>query len=250
MSLNGKTAFITGGAKNLGALVASQLAAEGANVAIHYHGAKAAESADSLKTKLQQTHDVQVRAYQADLTVTSNVKQTFAQVVKDFGKLDIVVNTVGMVIKKPLAEISEQEYDTMFAVNSKSAFFITQEAAKAVSNGGKIINIVTGLLGAYTPFYSLYQGSKAPVEWFTKGLSKELLDRGVSVNAIAPGPMDTPFFYAQETDESVAFLKSGAMGGRLTHIEDIAPLVKFLVTEGKWITGKLHGLKQIRCGQY
>lgn len=90
-----------------------------------------------------------------------------------------------------LEPFCNQEYDAMFAVNSKSAFFITQEAAKAVENRGKIVNIVTGLLAAYAPMYSLYQGSKAPVEWFTKALSKELLSRGVSVNAIAPGPMDT-----------------------------------------------------------
>lgn len=128
----------------------------------------------------------------------------------------------------------------MMNVNSKSAFFICQEAAKAVEDRGKIITVVTGLLGAYTPMYSLYQGSKAPVEWFTKALSKELLPRGVAVNAIAPGPMDTPFFYAQETPDSIAFLKSGAIDGRLTQIEDIAPLVRFLITEGHWITGRSH----------
>lgn len=239
MSLHGQSAFITGGAKNLGALVASQLAAEGANVAIHYHGASSTEAADSLVADLRQRYpEIKVQAYQADLVPAANVKQIFSDILKDFGKLDIVVNTVGMVLKKPLAEISEQEYDNMFAVNSKSAFFIAQEAAKAVSDGGKIINIVTALLAAYTPFYSAYQGSKAPVEWFTKGLSKELMSRRVSVNAIAPGPMDTPFFYAQETEDSIAYLKSGALDGRLTKITDIAPIVKFLVSEGQWITGK------------
>ena len=80
------------------------------------------------------------------------------------GKPNIVINTVGMVLKKPMIEISEEEYDKMFAVNSKSAFFITQEGAKHVQDGGKIINIVTAWLAVYTPLYTLYQGTKAPVE--------------------------------------------------------------------------------------
>ncbi|KAF2716099.1 putative short-chain dehydrogenase [Polychaeton citri CBS 116435] len=240
MSLKGQTAFIAGGAKNLGGLIASTLAAEGANIAIHYHSASVTKTAESLAAELKQKYaGIKVELYQADLIQTSNVKQVFANILKDFGKLDIVINTVGMVLKKALAEVTEQEYDTMFAVNSKSAFFIDQEAAKTVSDGGKIINIVTALLAAYTPFYSVYQGSKSPVEWFTKGLSKELMSRRISVNAIAPGPMDTPFFYGQETDASVAYLKSVAIDGRLTKIEDIAPLVKFLVTDGSWITGQV-----------
>lgn len=197
MSLQGKSAFITGGAKNLGALIASTLAAEGCNIAIHYHGGPATKSAESLVANLKQKHPkLKVQSYQGDLTIVSNVQKIFSDILSDFGNLDIVVNTVGMVLKKALVDISEQEYDRMFAVNSKAAFFINQEAAKKVSDGGKIINLVSALLGAYTPFYTSYQGSKAPVEWFTKGLSKELMSRKISVNSIAPGPMDTPFFYA------------------------------------------------------
>lgn len=94
------------------------------------------------------------------MTIANNVKDVFSKVGQDFGELDIVVNTVGMVLKKPLVEISEQEYDAMFAVNSKSAFFITQEAAKVVADNGKIINVVTALLGAYAPFYSLIRVPK------------------------------------------------------------------------------------------
>ncbi|KAF2148603.1 putative short-chain dehydrogenase [Myriangium duriaei CBS 260.36] len=143
-----------------------------------------------------------------------------------------------MVLKKSFSEITEAEYDKMFAVNSKSAFLITQQAALHVQDGGKIINTVTSLLAAYTPFYSLYQGSKSPVEFFTKGLSKELMGRRVSVNAVAPGPMDTPFFYGQETSDSVEFHKSNAIGGRLTDVDDIAPIFKFLCTDGAWMNGQ------------
>lgn len=152
-------------------------------------------------------------------------------------KFDFAINTVGKVLKKPIADISEKEYDDMFNANSKSNFFFIQDAAKNLNDGGAIISIVTSLLGAFTGFYSVYQGSKAPVEWFTKAAAKELQPRGIRVNAIAPGPMDTPFFYGQETPEAVAYHKSNGIGGRLTDIKDIAPLVDYLLTD-KWITGQ------------
>lgn len=237
MSLEGKVVLITGGCKNLGALVAEQLAAKGAKLALHYNSANTKKSADALGAKLN------AKVYQGDLTQVANVRSLFNAVLQDHnGQLDIVINTVGMVLKKALTEISEAEYDHMFNVNSKAAFFITQEAAKSVKDGGKIINIVTSLLAAYTPFYTSYQGSKAPVEWFTKGLSKELMAKSISVNAVAPGPMDTPFFYPQESDDAVAFHKSSAMGGRLTKIEDIAPIATFLCTDGAWINGEFSRL--------
>lgn len=240
MSLSGKTAFITGGVKNLGALIATSLAKEGASLALHYNSASAKDAAIKLQNDLSaQYPGQQFRVYQADLTTAAAVQAIYAAITKDFPSgLDIVVNTVGKVLKKPMAEITEADYDSMFAINSKAAFFITQEAAKNVRDGGKIINIVTSLLAAYTGFYTTYQGSKAPVEWFTKGLSKELMSRKISVNAVAPGPMDTPFFYPQESDEAVEFHKSQALEGRLTKIEDIAPIVQFLCTEGGWINGK------------
>lgn len=88
-------------------------------------------------------------------------------------KFDIAINTVGKVLKKDILHISEEEYDTMFDVNAKANFFFIQEAARNLNDGGTIISIVTSLLGAFAPGYSTYQGSKAPVEWFTKAAAKE-----------------------------------------------------------------------------
>lgn len=191
MSLQGKVTLITGGGKNLGASIATLFAAEGSHLALHYNSASSKDAITELAEHLsKQNTSITVRIYSGDLTSVENVTALFASVLKDFkNKLDIVINTVGMVLKKPLAEISEAEYDRMFNINSKAAFFITQEAAKHVREGGKIINTVTSLLAAFTGFYTSYQGSKAPVEWFTKGLSKELMERKISVNAVAPGPM-------------------------------------------------------------
>lgn len=240
MSLEGQVTLITGGGKNLGARIATIFAASGAHLAIHYNSNSSKSAAESLAQKLSSEHPkIQVKVYQGDLTSGSNVESLFKAILADFsGKLDIVINTVGQVLKKPLVEIDEAEYDQMFAVNSKSAFLITQQAARHVSEGGKIINTITSLLAAYTPLYTSYQGSKAPVEYFTKGLSKELMPKRISVNAVAPGPMDTPFFYGQESPEAVEFHKSNAIAGRLTSIDDIAPIFKFLCTDGAWINGQ------------
>lgn len=121
--------------------------------------------------------------------------------------------------------------------------FRVKEAGKSLNDNGKICTIVTSLLGAYTPFYSAYAGLKAPVEHFTRAASKEFGERGISVTAIGPGPMDTPFFYPAESDEAVAFHKTAAAlspfsNSGLTEIEDIVPYVRFMVSEGWWMTGQ------------
>ena len=141
-------------------------------------------------------------------------------------------------MKKPYGETTEAEYDSMFDVNSKVAYFFIQEAGKQLNDHGKICTIVTSLLAAYTGYYSTYAGGKAPVEHFTRAASKELGARGISVTAVGPGPMDTPFFYGQENDDAVAYHKSASALGGLTDIKDIAPIVEFLVTGGWWITGQ------------
>ncbi|RDA84468.1 hypothetical protein CP532_0062 [Ophiocordyceps camponoti-leonardi (nom. inval.)] len=239
MSLKGKVALITGGTKNLGAEIARQLALCGAHLALHYNTDASRPSGEDLARELaSSSSSTKVKLYQADLRTEAAVDKLFDQTVKDFGRVDIVVNTVGKVLKKAICDVTEAEYDDMFAINSKSAFFIMKAGAKHVTDGGKIITIVTALLAAFTGLYTSYAGSKAPVEHFTRGVAKELSSRRVSVNNIAPGPMDTPFFYPQESPESVAFHKSMGMGGRLTEVGDIAPIVKFLCTEGAWISGQ------------
>ena len=126
----------------------------------------------------------------------------------------------------------------MFDVNAKAAFFFIQQAGRRLADGGSVITIVTSLLAAFTDGYATYAGAKSPVEHFTRAAAKEFAARDINVNNVAPGPMDTPFFYGQETAERVTFHRSQAMGNRLTMVEDIAPLVVFLAGEGHWITGQ------------
>lgn len=235
--LQGKVVLIAGGAKNLGGLISKNMAAKGARVAIHYNSAGTKADAENTLAEILNAGG-EAFLFQADLTQTGNIKKLFEAAKARFGGIDIAINTVGRVLKKPFVETSEEEYDSMFDINSKVAYFFLQEAGKQLNDNGKICTIVTSLLAAYTGLYSTYAGAKAPVEDFTRAASKEFGVRGISVNAIGPGPMDTPFFYGQESPDAVAYHKSASALGGLTDIKDIAPLVEFLVTDGWWITGQ------------
>ncbi len=235
--VKGKVVLIAGGGKNLGGLLSRNFAAKGAKLAIHYNSEESRKESETTLSAVQAL-GAEAFLFQADLTKPVHITRFFDEAVNRFGGIDIAINTVGMVLKKPFVNTTEAEFDTMFNVNAKSAYFFIQDAGKKIKDNGKICTLVTSLLAAYTGLYSTYAGAKAPVEHFTRAASKEFGRRGISVTAVAPGPMDTPFFYGQETDDAVAYHKSASALGGLTRIEDIAPLVEFLVTDGWWITGQ------------
>lgn len=242
-SITGKTVIIAGGAKNLGGLIARDLARHGARaVAIHYNSPGSKADADATVKAVTDAGATAI-ALQADLTSAEAMAQLFRDVVSAVGRPDIAINTVGKVLKKPMVDTTEAEYDEMSAVNAKAAFFFLKEAGTHVNDYGKICTIVTSLLGAFTPFYASYAGTKAPVEHFTRAASKEFGGRGISVTAIGPGPMDTPFFYPAEGADAVAYHKTAAALSSfsktgLTDIEDIVPYVRFMVSDGWWMTGQ------------
>ncbi|TSD94078.1 SDR family oxidoreductase [Skermania sp. ID1734] len=233
----GKSAVVAAGAKNLGGLISRRLAERGANVAVHYNSDATEEAADETVEAVEAA-GVKAIKIQADLTVPGNVERLFDAAVDAFGGVDLAVNTVGKVLRKPVIETTEADYDAMFDINAKAAYFFLKEAGKHLNDNGKIVTILTSLLAAFTDGYSTYAGAKSPVEHFTRAAAKEFASRGISVNNVAPGPMDTPFFYPEETPERVEFHKSQAMGNQLTKIDDIAPVVEFLVGDGWWITGQ------------
>lgn len=235
--LNGKVVLIAGGAKNLGGLLSRDFATKGAKVVVHYNSESTKVEAEKTLAEINSIGG-EAFLFQADLTDVKNIVKLFDAAIERFGGVDIAINTVGKVLKKPFAETTEEEYDSMSEINSKVAYFFIQEAGKRINDNGKINTIVTSLLAAFTGYYSTYAGAKAPVEHFTRAASKEFGGRGISVTAVAPGPMDTPFFYGQETNDAVAYHKSASALGGLTDIKDIAPLVEFLVTDGWWITGQ------------
>ncbi|RLL67636.1 SDR family oxidoreductase [Streptomyces sp. Z26] len=234
-TLRDEVAVIGGGGKNLGGLLSRTFAADGARVVVHHHSS--ASDAEQTVRAIREAGGEAV-AVQEDLTDVAGVRRLFDTAVDTYGGVDIAVNTTGMVLRKPILETTEEEYDRMFGINAKAAYFFIQEAGRRLNDHGRIISLGTSLLAAFTDGYSTYAGGKAPLEHFTRAAAKEFADRGISVNTVAPGPMDTPFFYPQETPERVEFHKSQALDGRLTRIEDIVPVIRFLATEGRWFTGQ------------
>lgn len=242
-SLQGKVVLVAGGAKNLGGLIARDFAGHGAAaLAVHYNGAASQADAEATVAAVRAL-GAQAEAFQGDLTSAAAMSRLFAEAGEHFGHIDIAINTVGKVLKKPILEVSEAEFDTMDAVNNKCAFLFLQESGRRLSDNGKIVTLVSSLLGAFTPFYSTYAGNKAPVEHYTRAAAKEFGVRGISVTAVGPGPMDTPFFYPAEGADAVAYHKTAAALSAfsptgLTHIEDVVPFIRHLVTDGWWITGQ------------
>jgi NAD(P)-dependent dehydrogenase (short-subunit alcohol dehydrogenase family) len=224
-------------------MISRDIAAGGAKaVAVHYNSDSSRAAADETVAAVK-AFGAEAVAIQGDLSVPANVDRLFDQTKELFGKVNIAINTTGMVIRKPIVDISEADYDKIFDVNAKASFFFIQKAGKTLEDRGNILTIVSSLLAAYIDLYSIYPGSKSPVEHYTRAASKEFGGRGISVNALGPGPMETPFFYGQEDEASVNLAKSGVTLGAfsrsgLTDPEDIVPTVRFLVTEGWWITGQ------------
>lgn len=205
IELKDKVVLVAGGAKNLGGLISREVAKQGSDVVIHFNSDSTKPAAEET---LKAVQDLGRKAIliQSDLTKAENVTALFKEAKEKLGRIDVAVNTVGMVLKKPFSETTEEEFDTMSDVNSKSAYFFLKEAGKTVEDNGKIITIVTSLLGAFTGLYSTYAGGKAPVEHYTRAASKEFGERGISVNAVGPGPMDTPFFYGQEAQKQLLII--------------------------------------------
>ncbi|KAH3671613.1 hypothetical protein OGAPHI_000316 [Ogataea philodendri] len=237
MSFKGKTTLITGANKNLGKQTAIAFAKNGSDLALHYHSAKEKEAITKFASELESDYKIKTLVLDGDLTSEKDAKNIFDSTISKLGKIDYAINNVGMVLRKPLAETTLDEYNTMFDVNTKSAFLFLREAANKVADEGSVIMLTTSLLAAYTPGYSLYQAAKAGVHLMCKTLSKETT-RKISFNCVSPGPMDTPFLYGQETKERVEFFKTQSSYGRLTEVSDIVPIIVFLAKDGHWMTGQ------------
>jgi NAD(P)-dependent dehydrogenase (short-subunit alcohol dehydrogenase family) len=236
--LDGKVAIVTGARANLGRAFAVGLARAGADVVVHYHRKETRDQAEETARQVR-AQGGKAALVDGDLGVVANVVRMYDVATKELGRVDIVVNNAGVIRKKPFVEITEEEFDRCAAINTRGTFFSMQEAARRIEDGGRIINIGTSLLGATTGNYSAYAGTKAPVEHYTRALAREIGARGVTVNTIAPGAVDTPFFHGQETAESVAYISKAHVSGRLAKVDDIVGTLLFLASPaGQWVSAQ------------
>ncbi|CAH0230370.1 3-oxoacyl-[acyl-carrier-protein] reductase FabG [Peribacillus sp. Bi96] len=234
--LDGKVALVTGSSRGIGRAIAEQLADLGAKVVINYSGSsqKAYEAVEGIKK-----NGGEAVAIQADISQVSQIINLFEETVQAFGKINILVNNAGLMINKPLSEATEEDFDKQFAVNAKGTFFACQQALKCMEADGRIVNISTSVIGQMFPSYSMYAGTKGAVEQFTRHLSKEFGPKGITINAIAPGPVNTELFNVGKSEQQIEGMKKMNAFGRLGETEDIANVVSFLVSEqAQWVTGQ------------
>lgn len=235
--LAGKVALVIGGGRNQGAAIAEHVAARGATTVISYANDEAA--ARETVARLRK-HGVTAEAVRSDARAPADVNALFEGVVARHGRLDIVVHTPGAVLKKPLADFTDEDFDHLIDLNTRSAFNTLRATARHIADNGRYVVLSTTLTSVMTGPYGLYSGSKAAVERMALALAKELGARGITVNCVAPGPVDDSFYRAAETPESVAAASQHSPRGRLGQPEDIAPVVGWLVSEDAgWVSGQV-----------
>ncbi len=197
----------------------------GANVVINYASSpdKAKEVVEGIIQK-----GGKAIALHADLGKMSDIEALFTNTITEFGKVDILVNNAGLMITKPLADVTEADFDKQFALNVKGTFFACQQAMKHMENYGRIVNISTSVIGQMFPSYSVYAGTKGAVEQFTRQLAKEFGSKQITINAVAPGPVNTELFQEGKTEQQIEGMKKMNAFGRLGEPEDIADVIEFL----------------------
>jgi len=230
--LRDKVALVIGGSRGIGRAVTDRLVADGAAVAFTYLQDQVA--ARAVRERLTRAGGTAL-SYQADLGNTASIRELFDATQRALGDLDIVVINAGVAVLKPLVDVTEDDFDRVFAVNAKGVFFAMQEAARRVRDGGRILVTSTGGTRMLMTQLSAYLGAKAAVEQFVRVLARELGPRRVTVNAVSPGFTDTDMLPARDREVAA----SASPLGRVGSPEDVAETFAFLAGDGgRWTTGQ------------
>lgn len=234
--LAGRVALVTGASRGIGQKIAEALAQQGARVVINF--ASSPGKAEEVVAGIRALGGEAI-AIQADISKVAEVEQLFHKTLEAYGRVDILVNNAGIMITKPLLQTTEEDFDKQFNINVKGTFFAIQQAAIHMKENGRIINFSTSVTGQMFPAYSSYAGTKGAVEQFTRQLAKELGPKGITINAVAPGPINTELFTVGKSEEQIKAVGNMNSFGRLGEPEDISRVVLFLASsESQWVTGQ------------
>lgn len=234
--LDGKTALVTGGARGIGAAIAERLAADGAAVAVSY--SKSSKEAEALVARIKKAGG-KASAHKADASVAAEAKGFVAAALKEHGRVDIVVNNAGWGEFVPLEGVSEKHVKSQFDLNVNGPIFTTQAALPHLKEGGRVINVSSVASTGSIAGAGVYSATKAALDALTRIWAVELGPKGVTVNGVAPGPVETDLM---KTVVDPAFKKSmidRTPLGRLGQPDDVADLVAYLASgDGRWVSGE------------
>jgi 3-oxoacyl-[acyl-carrier protein] reductase len=231
-SLSGKVAIVTGASSGIGQAIAERLSEEGAIVVVNY--GTSAEKARQVVAGIKAKGGKAVAA-QADMSQVAEARRLVVETVKQFGRLDILINNAGRFMPKPLAETTEEDFDQIIALNAKGPYFTMQEAAQVLREGGRIVNVSTDGTHLSFPGATAYLGSKGALEQYTKGLAQELAPHGITVNTVSPGFTETDMMTEQYRQIGIQLSPLKRLGAP----KDIADVVAFVVSEeARWLTGQ------------
>ncbi len=232
--LSEKVALVTGGSRGIGAAIAKRLAADGASVAITY--AKDASAASAVIKAIERDGGKAI-AIQADATNAGAVEAAVEKTVATFGRLDVLVNNAGTAIPKPFEEATLEEIDRVIAINVRGVFVATQAALKHMKSGGRVIMIGSAVgERVAAPGLVPYAGTKGAVKMFTQALAREIGSRGITVNNVQPGPIDTELNPA--SGDWAVPQKAATALNRYGRADEVAALVAFVAgPESSYITG-------------
>lgn len=236
--LEGKVAVVTGASRGIGAAIARRLAGDGASVVVNYRGQR--ERAEEVVQEIRDAGG-EAMAVQADVAEPDQLSRLFREVEERFGRLDILVNNAGIAEFAPIEKVTAEHVDRMFAVNVRGVLLAAREAADRFGEGGgRIINVSSIVGSTPMPTSAAYSATKAAVDNITKTLASELGPRKVTVNAVAPGPVETDMFQDSGLTAMADTLIERTPLGRIGQTDDVAKVVAFLASgDAAWMTGQI-----------